>query len=33
MWDCPWRVEWKARREYWYRSQIGPFYVLHPRRD
>lgn len=31
MWNCPWRVEWKAPREYWYRSQFGPFYYLHPR--
>ena len=31
MWNCQWRIEWKARREYWYRSQFGPFYILHPR--
>lgn len=33
MWSCPWRVEWKRRYEYWHRSQFGPFYVLHWRRD
>lgn len=32
MWNCPWRVQWKRRFEYWYRTQFGPFYALHPRR-
>ena len=31
MWFCPWRIEWKRPFEYWYRSQLGPFYYLHPR--
>lgn len=30
-WNCRWRVTWKTPREYWYRSQLGPFYVLHVR--
>lgn len=29
MWNCPWRIEWRSPREYWDRSQLGPFYVLH----
>ena len=32
-WNCPWRLEWMHRFEYWYRSQCGPFYVLHVRRE
>ena len=28
MWGCPWRMEWKSVHEYWYRSQLGPFYML-----
>jgi hypothetical protein len=32
LWHCPWRLEWKRVHEYWYRSQLGPFYILHPRR-
>lgn len=31
LWNCTWRLEWKSRHEYWYRSQCGPFYVLHPK--
>ena len=30
-WDCPWRIEWKRPFEWWYRTQFGPFYYLHPR--
>ena len=28
MWNCPWRIEWRAQREYWDRCQFGPFYLL-----
>jgi hypothetical protein len=31
LWRCQWRVEWKSVHEYWYRSQLGPFYLLHGR--
>lgn len=27
-----WRIEWKRPFEYWYRTQFGPFYYLHPRK-
>lgn len=27
-WNCPWRLEWRAHREYWDRCQCGPFYLL-----
>jgi hypothetical protein len=28
LWNCPWRIEWRRRFEYWDRSQCGPFYIL-----
>lgn len=31
-WNCPWRLEWARKFEYWYRYQCGPFYVLRYRR-
>ena len=32
MWNCPWRIEWRRRFEYWDRCQLGPFYALLHRR-
>jgi len=28
-WWGAWRPRWKEPKEYWYRTILGPFYILH----
>lgn len=27
-WRCAWRAEWRTPCDGWYRTQLGPFYVM-----